>query len=108
MTATAFHTSQRENAYRAAEDRAAKRRASAAAVREAARTRRALEHARAWVTAARSEGAVQIGVAVTNAHGTFRATLPLEDAPAYLAYHHDAEVEALGIDAAGEFVGEEW
>ncbi len=113
MTATLVHTSSREDSNRLAIARVAAgartaRDAAAVAKRDARRTRETLRAARAWVESLRSAGAVRVGFKVITEDGKYRMVLPISQATTTLALRHDDEVEAWGIDAEGEYVGEPW
>ena len=112
-TATLRYTSSRaaDNAVRIARVAAAGR---VAAQRVAAEAAKAAQHAHAttvaveWVEDLRAAGAVTVGFKICDDMGKHRFRTTTQDAIGVLAHHWGGDVEAWGIDAAGEFVGEGW
>lgn len=112
-TATLRHTSSRQadNAVRIARVAAAGRIAADRAHREArvaAQDARVLVAASAWVEDLRALGAVQVGFKICDDWGKHRFRAPVADAARVLVAHSCEDVEAWGIRADGEFVGEGW
>ena len=113
---TILYTSSRDadNAVRIARVAAAGRVQAAriaAEGRQAARFAQALASTTEWVEDIRALGAVKVGTKVCLAEGgKWRPVLALEDAADSIARWNARgdEVEAWGIDAAGEYVGEVW
>lgn len=111
--ATIVHTSSREQETR---DRIA--RVSAAGrveatrrvreAREAAQRVTATQTAVVWVERLRMAGAVEVGFKICTDEGKFRLRLPIDNAVGTLVNHWGEDVEAWGLTAAGEFVGEGW
>jgi len=112
-TATLVHTSSREadNLVRIARVAAGERNRAARVAREA---REAAQHARAlatateWVEDLRAAGAVRVGFKHCSDMGKARFSMAVEDAAGALARMWGEDVEAWGIDADGEYVGEGW
>jgi hypothetical protein len=76
--------------------------------REAARLVRATQVAVVWVESLRSAGAVEVGFKHCTDLGKHRFRASLADAVGYLARHGSEDIEAWGLDASNEFVGEGW
>jgi hypothetical protein len=72
--------------------------------------RRAHAHAVAteWVEDLRAAGATVVGFKICGDLGKWRTRRTLEDAIDLLVSHWGGDVEAWGIDAENEFVGEVW
>jgi hypothetical protein len=112
-TATIVHTSSREadNLVAIARVAAGERHRAARIAREA---REAAERARAtvvadeWVEDLRAAGAVRVGFKHCSDMGKARFSMAVEDAAGALVRMWGEDVEAWGIDAAGEYVGEGW
>lgn len=112
-TATLRFTSSRaaDNAVRVARVAAAGRVAAqrvAIEARKAARHAQAVTVATAWVEDVRAAGAVSVGFKICDDMGKARFRTTTAEAVGVLAHHFGDDVEAWGIDAAGEFVGEGW
>ena len=113
-TATLVHTSSRtaDNAVRIARVAAAGRveaQRVAAARRKAAQHAHALAVATEWVEDVRAAGAVHIGHKwCMSDGGKWRGTVLIEHAAEFLARAWGEDIEAWGVDASGEYVGEGW
>lgn len=108
-TRLAYTSSREDNARRnvrriAAAARRATERAAEAAEREAEREARR-PVVEAWVEDLRAAGAVLVGTKIIDDGGKYRLTFDLTDVVDFLV-RSDAEIEAWGINEAGEFVGE--
>jgi hypothetical protein len=114
MTATLVHTSRRtaDNAVRIARVAAAGRveaQRVAAEARAEAQYTVALDAATEWVEDIRALGAERIGFKWCQRDGgKWRSGVLIEHAAAFLARAWGEDIEAWGLDAAGEYVGEVW
>lgn len=82
----------------------------AEAQRDAVRLERALVPATAWIEDLRAAGATEVGFKIICDMGKWRTVRPIADAADFLAHRiadHD-DVEAWGLNARGEYVGEVW
>jgi hypothetical protein len=107
VTTTALrYTSSREqdNRLRLARVAAAGRVQAARVAREA----RVNEAAAEFIAGLRGAGAVEVGFKVCDESGKYRFRTTLDEAERYVRRHFGADMEAWGIDASGEFVGEGW
>ena len=113
-TSTLVHTSSRgaDNALRIARVAAAGRveaQRVAAAQRKAAEYGRAIAAATEWAEDMRAVGAVRIGFKWCQRDGgKWRGTVLIEHAAEFMANAWGEDIEAWGVDASGEYVGEVW
>jgi hypothetical protein len=76
--------------------------------RKAAQDAQATVAAIEWVEDLRAAGAVTVGFKICDDHGKYRFRAPVADAVRVLVSYWGEDVEAWGVDAAGEYVGEGW
>lgn len=112
-SATLVHTSSRDedNRLRMARVAAAARVQAervAAAARLAERQARMESVAAEWVEDLRAAGAVTVGFKIIDDMGKYRMQVPIEAAAGVLVVHAEDEVEAWGINYAGDYAGESW
>lgn len=75
---------------------------------EAERAARAAASATEWTEDIRAAGAVEFGFKLCDESGKWRGVLPLDEAVRFLSSHAGEDLEAWGLDAEREHVGEVW